>query len=235
MHELKKHLETNGFVTFNLKDYPEYSEYYEYYKKFICNENNNLKEYITGIKANLTKKTGEDFQIQQQFNSFEEAKNFFETEMKPNCYLDEHVNSSQFWYYGNNNEIQHSIQKCFYKIVFDLYGARAEELSHHVSVTYYEPGCFLKKHQDGKCLNRICAILLYLNDEDYNPEWGGNIVFNDNHSVIPTYGNVAVLDFKTHNVYHEVKKITEGYGRYAILSFINLEGFEHEMPSMNYI
>ncbi len=235
MHELKKQLKTNGFVTFNLKDYPEYSEYYEYYKKFICNENNNLKEYITSIKANLTKKTGEEFQIQQEFNSFEEAKNFFETEIKSNCYMDENINSSQFWYYGSSNEIQDNIKTFFYKITSDLYEVTSDKLSHYASLTYYEPGCFLKKHQDGKCLDRICAILLYLNDEDYNPEWGGNIVFNDEHSVVPTYGNIAVLDFKTHNVYHEVKKITEGYGRYAILGFISLEGFEHDMSSMNYI
>ena len=66
-------------------------------------------------------------------------------------------------------------------------------------------------------------MLVYLNDIDYNSEWGGNIVFEGNETVDPIYGNIAILDFKENNSLHEVKKVVGGYGRYAFLDFVGTE------------
>ena len=66
------------------------------------------------------------------------------------------------------------------------------------------------------------TVLVYLNDEDYQLDWGGNIVFERTETIPPIYGNVAILDFKEGNCIHEVKKVVDGYGRFAILSFVSL-------------
>jgi Rps23 Pro-64 3,4-dihydroxylase Tpa1-like proline 4-hydroxylase len=228
MELVKKQLEENGYAYFNMKDYDMFTDDLKNFSKYICNETNNLKKYINSIRVDVIAKdefkhefANGKMQIQKEFDSFEKAKlAMIEADSKMN--IDKH--SFQKWFFGHGSDVNFQFQSLSTKIVKNIYDINpTDKLSHNASLTYYEPGCFLRKHQDGYTSNRLCVVLIYLNDSDYKPEWGGNLTFNDSNTIAPLYGNVAILDFKSHNAFHEVKKVTDGYGRYAFLDFISIE------------
>ncbi len=226
MEELKKQLQEKGYTFFRMQDYPEFIEEYNAYKKYVCNSKNNLLNYIDSVRldANYLKNHYKSFEggrlhLDEQCESFEIIDKKIETEYLPYIDLSE---SPQYWYYGHPHELLDDFKKLSDKIVKNLYGESSDSLQHLANLTYYKPKCFLREHRDGTTGTRICAILFYLNDTDYQTEWGGNIVFEGTETVEPIYGNVAVLDFKEGNCLHEVKKVVDGYGRCAILHFVSI-------------
>jgi Rps23 Pro-64 3,4-dihydroxylase Tpa1-like proline 4-hydroxylase len=222
VEKLKKELQEKGYTFFKMQDYPEFTDDYNELKQYICNSEKNLLEYINSVRINgQTTENTIDNRISKDetCNSFEEIKNKVNREYIPTFDFEE---SAQYWYYGSLTEITDEFKKILSKIVEKLYNEPADNLNHMINLTYYKKDCFLRQHRDGKTGTRICAVLIYLNDEDYKTEWGGNIVFEGTETVDPIYGNVAVLDFKEGNCLHEVKKVVDGYGRYAILDFVSL-------------
>jgi Rps23 Pro-64 3,4-dihydroxylase Tpa1-like proline 4-hydroxylase len=228
MENLKKELQEKGYTFFKMQDYSEFADEYEYYKKYICNAENNLLNNIKSVRFDghaLTNNyksfdTIGRVHLDEGGESFTEIENKFITEYLPNFDLEK---SSQYWYYNHSQEVGKDFQKFINKLVNKLYDVNPYSLDHVTSLTYYKKDCFLKKHRDGKTGTRICAVLIYLNDEDYKMEWGGNIVFEEKETIPPIYGNIAILDFKEGNCLHEVKKVVDGYGRYAILDFVSTE------------
>jgi len=85
--------------------------------------------------------------------------------------------------------------------------------------TYYDKGCYLNNHSDGTGTGRICAILIYLN-ENYDVNNGGILVLNNADNVVPEIGNVAIIDLQSFDIPHMVTEVTDGIGRYAFLSFV---------------
>jgi Rps23 Pro-64 3,4-dihydroxylase Tpa1-like proline 4-hydroxylase len=227
MELVKKQLEENGYAYFNMQDYDIFLDDYEYYSKYKCNQTNNLKENIKGIRVDAVAKpefrnefANGKLQIQKDFSNWEEAKIAMD-DAKNKMSLDKH--SFQRWYFGHDNNVNTEFKSLTSKVVKHIYDLNPNELGHNSSITYYEPGCFLRRHQDGYSGGRLCVVLVYLNDTDYKPEWGGNLVFNNSFTIEPIYGNIAILDFKSHNAFHEVKEVTDGYGRYAFLDFIDIK------------
>jgi Rps23 Pro-64 3,4-dihydroxylase Tpa1-like proline 4-hydroxylase len=228
MELLKQQLNEKGYTYFNMKDYDMFSEDLNYCSKYICNESKNLKNRVTGIRIDGTTKNefksefnNKPLQISHSYPNWEEAKAAMD-EFSSKMNLSESDSFIQKWYYFNNEDINGDFKKIANKVVKELYNI-GDELSHNSIITYYEPGCFLKKHQDGYVDGRLCVVLIYLNDSDYKEEWGGNLVFNDNDTIAPLFGNVAVLDFTKHNAHHEVKEVVDGYGRYAFLCFVSVK------------
>jgi len=221
MEELKKELQEKGYTFFKMQDYSEFADEYEYYKKYICNAENNLLNYINSIRldGNNPNIPNSNFNLNSSYKNFEEA----EIESNKIFKSDQNLVFNQYYYTGGNMDILNDFKKLINKIIEKLYNEPTHNLKHIHSLTYYKPDCFLKEHRDGKNGTRLCAILIYLNDIDYNPEWGGNIVFERTKTVDPIYGNIAILDFKEANCLHEVKKVVDGYGRYAILDFVSTE------------
>lgn len=233
MEQLRKDLQEKGYTFFRMQDYPEFTEQYTKYKKYICNSEKNLLQHMNSVRLDGMSfvdsdryKVGERIQIQDSCNSFEEAN---EVSSK---YLPDGDSSffSQYWFFGEHNDIKEDFKKLIDVIVEKIYDVKPILTRHLTQMTYYKKGCFLKEHRDGKVQNRICAVLVYLNDEDYNMEWGGNIVFEGKETIAPIYGNIAILDFKDNNCLHEVKKVVDGYGRYAILDFVSL-GESEDTPN----
>jgi hypothetical protein len=226
MENLKKELQEKGYTFFKMQDYPEFANEYIEYKKYICNSENNLLNYINSVRLDGKYLENSDKSIEtpgivhldKQAKSFEEIQNKTITDYLPN--LDLEI-SSQYWYYCHPHELGDDFKKFVNKIVQKIYDVNPYSLEHLMSLTYYKKDCFLKEHRDGKTDSRLCAVLIYLNDEDYKTEWGGNIVFEGTETVEPIYGNIAILDFKDNNCLHEVKKVVDGYGRYAILDFVS--------------
>ena len=85
--------------------------------------------------------------------------------------------------------------------------------------TYYNDGCVLKNHSDGTGTGRICALLIYLNEE-YDENDGGILILNNEEKVIPTFGKVAIIDLQSFDTPHMVTKVTGGLGRFALLTFV---------------
>jgi Rps23 Pro-64 3,4-dihydroxylase Tpa1-like proline 4-hydroxylase len=226
MESVKQQLKEQGYTYFNMNDYDMFSEDLKHYSKYICNESKNLKNQIRAIRIDGIAKNefksefnNGKIQINRDYTNWVKAKEAMD---EVSSKMESSLSGSQKWYFFHDTDTNTDFKKLTYKIVKELYDIDGN-LENNSSVTYYEPGCFLKKHQDGYVDGRICVVLIYLNDSDYKPEWGGNLVFNDVDTIAPLFGNVAVLDFTTHNAYHEVKEVVDGYGRYAFLSFVSVK------------
>jgi len=227
MELVKQQLNENGYAYFNMNDYDMFSDDIIHYSKYICNESNNLKNRIRGIRLDGVAKNefksefnNGKLQINGSYPTWEDTKSAMD---ELTSKMDLNVFSFQKWYHAHDHDLNEDFKKLVNKIVKQIYDVDVSKLDQNASLTYYDKGCFLKKHQDGYTDGRICVVLIYLNDSDYKPEWGGNLVFNDNNTIAPLFGNVAILDFKSHNAYHEVKEVVDGYGRYAFLSFVGLK------------
>ena len=86
-------------------------------------------------------------------------------------------------------------------------------------ITLYLKDNYISPHEDGIDGNRLCVLLMYLNDDWENGD-GGEIVVNEEITIPPLFGNVVILDFTQNNINHEVLKvINENFERYAIIKF----------------
>jgi hypothetical protein len=231
IEESKNLLKTKGYTSFNLKDFNE--DYYNKLLPFKCNESNNLKKYMKGLRADA-----DGFATQKDtYNSFEEAEtaknDAIETYFKNNDKLSEGF--SQIYYQSNFNKIfenvtgenLHDSTKNYYKNIiddvvkyyFDL--DKSVRLGNLTNITYYDVDCLLANHSDGTGTGRICALLTYLNEE-YDANDGGLLILNQEHTIVPLFGNIAIIDLQTFDIQHEVTKVVGGLGRFAILSFVKI-------------
>jgi Rps23 Pro-64 3,4-dihydroxylase Tpa1-like proline 4-hydroxylase len=89
-----------------------------------------------------------------------------------------------------------------------------------VKLQFYDKGCQIKLHDDGKPTDRICVFLYFLNDcwEDEN---GGHLILygknNEKIKINPVFPNFVVLDSDL-NLFHEVEKVNKNI-KYNIVSF----------------
>ena len=85
---------------------------------------------------------------------------------------------------------------------------------------FYNEGCEIKLHDDGKSHNRICVFLYFLNNE-WGESNGGHLILHDLNGndikVNPIFPNFVVLD-SDKNLFHEVEKVKNGI-KYNIVSF----------------
>jgi hypothetical protein len=221
--KLKSDLQTKGYTQFNLKDFNE--DYYNELLPLKCNETQNLKHLMLNYRVDgkmIMKPTVSH--LSKRCASFDVAK----TEM------DDIVNTMdldtmfQNWYYCDYLELplNNSIEKIKHNIARSLFSIDDSiKIKNFIgNIAFFHNDCFIVKHKDGTYQDRICAIMIYLN-ETYNINDGGILKLNNEEGVLPIFGNVAVisLDKNNGNPEHEVTKVTGGIGRYAITTFINYE------------
>lgn len=214
LQESKEKLKKDGYIVFNLKDFVEFQSYYDELSDLKCTENNNLKEKMIGLRFNST---SQSIREQIEFKSFTEAyktgESFFEELEK------KEENVFQYWYWSSYDELTDRFKSTIQKLSKEFYDLEEEQLDLYSTCTYYSKNCVLKTHTDGYVNTRICAILIYLN-ENYNKDWGGNLIVG-NDVVVPEYGNVVILNFDNSNIPHGVTMVVDGPGRYAHLSFVS--------------
>ena len=240
--EAKEKLKKDGYTSFELKDFDE--EFYNFLLPLKCNEEKNLKNYYTHLRGDggfhleeYREDTSKDkIKIQTDFESFENAfkkKNEIVHMLKTdsNCMM------SQLWYYCNLSSIippdttnvdryttkepVSKFEKYVYNITkhfFDFEDTQEFCLFAAMS-TYYDEGCMLANHGDGTGTGRICAMLIYLNEE-YDENDGGILILDNEEKVIPTFGKVAIIDLQSFDIQHQVTKVTGGIGRFALLTFV---------------
>jgi hypothetical protein len=240
--EAKEKLKKDGYTSFEIKDFDE--EFYNFLLPLKCNEEKNLKNYYTHLRGDggfhleqYREDTSKDkIKIQTDFESFEEASKK-KNEIVDILKTDSNFMMSQLWYYCNLNSIippdvtgvdRYTIkepiskfEKYVYNITkhfFDFEDTQEYCLFAAMS-TYYNEGCMLANHGDGTGTGRICAMLIYLNEE-YDENDGGILILDNQEKVIPTFGKVAIIDLQSFDIQHQVTKVTGGLGRFALLTFV---------------
>jgi hypothetical protein len=231
IEESKNLLKTKGYTSFNLKDFNQ--DYYNKLLPFKCNESNNLKKFLNGLRVD-----GNGLSLQKDnYNSFEEAE-AEKNKIVESFLLNKNKNSANFAqiYYQNH------FSKIFEKVTGEVLSDSADNYCNHMineivkyyfdldksirlynltSATYYDVECVLGKHSDGTGTGRICAVLIYLNEE-YDTNDGGLLILDEDYIVVPLFGNIAIIDLQTFDIKHEVTKVTGGLGRFALLSFVKI-------------
>jgi Rps23 Pro-64 3,4-dihydroxylase Tpa1-like proline 4-hydroxylase len=202
-------LKTDGFYEFNIKD----SEKLDVLKRLasITKEINYTSACHTGMYDN--------YSSDKPFNELEEMKK----EVAP-------MKLWQFWYQCSNiheyitREDYDKIRQIFIDIVSECYPPNIfSEITVHPHITMFNKQCYINRHTDGTSGVLLCNILLYLN-EDYQSGMGGELVVNDTNVIVPTFGKVAILDFKHNNPAHAVNEVLdENFKRCAIIVGFNYE------------
>jgi Rps23 Pro-64 3,4-dihydroxylase Tpa1-like proline 4-hydroxylase len=239
IEESKNLLKTKGYTHFDLKNFNK--KHWDTLLPFKCNETNNFKKYINGVRADLVfdnTKPGAAITERREFDTIEEANNVKEEILKnhlENKKKEEYPKKvfGQLYYQKSFGEIYSKITnddddknwQIYLGIISDIvkYYYDLDEsviFDYITTATYYDNGCFLANHSDGKNTGRICALLIYFNEE-YDENDGGILILNNEEKIIPTFGKVAIIDLQSFDVPHQVTEVTGGIGRYAVLSFIS--------------
>jgi hypothetical protein len=237
IQEAKEKLKNEGYTSFELIDFDK--EFYNFLLPFKCNEESNLKDKITSLRCDgkkdeyelddnndiISYKTTFAVKIADEFKTFEKASEKKE-ELIDIFKKDTDISCFQTWYFNDLNGIVGNEKFSKYKEYIEnlvKYYFDFEETQEFIiftpTVTYYDLDCELKNHSDGTGTGRVCAILIYLNEE-YDENNGGILILQNTEKVIPTFGKVAIIDLQTFDVQHMVTKVTGGIGRYAMLSFV---------------
>jgi Rps23 Pro-64 3,4-dihydroxylase Tpa1-like proline 4-hydroxylase len=215
---LKEELLSNGYTSFHLKDLDE--EIYNNFKNIF--PIGNLKPEMFGnlkhaIPIDLGYQYDNQSLMKKSFEELDIIKKDIVNKYESDC--------NQVWFYDwifsvntENNPLDKIVRPVFNK----FYDSELEVANSQV--TLYNDSCYLKNHRDGNGEYsgfRRCAILFYLST-DYEKGKGGELVLSSHNEteliVEPTYGNVAILDFTKHDVWHRVEKVI-GYNRYCFISF----------------
>lgn len=229
--EAKEKLKKEGYTSFNLKDFNE--EFYNFLLHIKCNEEKNLKSKMNMLRMDMKSQrhlnsNSKQIQLTKAFDSYELANNYAELTIK-DCYENNELSKfGQYWYYNDLSTILISDEVKTYNdgifnIISYLFDVNVSQLNTHTSQsTYYPKDCFLTNHSDGTGTGRICALLIYLNEE-YDENDGGILILDNKEKVIPTFGKVAIIDLQTFDIKHQVTKVTGGLGRFALISFVKLK------------
>jgi hypothetical protein len=197
-----------------------FEDYYKKLKdKFKLHENS-LFEYYT-IDKNKTRFT---LKLKGEYEYLSECKkeiDNFEGNTK-----------AQSWLYNSIHRdfiLSNIVEKIYKKILSNLYieyvneNLYFENKINMFDLTLYEKNDFIEPHSDGVNPERLCVILLYLND-DYQEGFGGELVIEKEVVVPPLFGNVSILDFTNNNPNHSVNQVLDDeFKRFAFIKFFYKE------------
>ena len=215
---LKEELLTNGYISFHLKDLDE--DIYNNFEKIFPYGNlkpNMFKHLKHAIPIDLGYEYDNQSLMGKQFEELDIIKKDIVKNFKADC--------NQLWFYdwlfevrSENNPLDKVIRPIFNK----FYDSKLDVANSQV--TMYNDGCYLNNHRDGNgeySGHRRCVILIYLST-DYKKGKGGELVLSSNNEteliIEPVYGNVAIMDFTKHDVWHRVEEVID-YNRYCFINF----------------
>ena len=147
------------------------------------------------------------------------------------------------WVFGKNNSgkvhdiLSNDPIKTFQTKFIEKYYPERVSVKYNLSMglQYYDKGCLIDTHDDGRADRRICVFLFFLNEE-WEESNGGNLLLFENKELTgsgyggeidtsnetpillkPNFPNFLVLDSEV-NLVHEVEKIKKGT-RYTAVNF----------------
>jgi len=223
-NKIQSDLQTKGYTHFNLKEYD--MDLYNLLLPFKCNATDNLQSHMTGLRVDGELKPelnlGMSFQLRKDYDSYDIAKN---EKLKA---FEKLKNVEQAWYKQlsnvvcNTKNLNHlDINELIFRLVRKCFQIDDDIVLSTIvnEFTFYDEGCEIKNHKDGMYPERVCSILIYLN-ETYDDSDGGILILDDNESVSPVFGNVAIVSLSDSDVEHRVSKVVGGIGRYALCTFV---------------
>jgi Rps23 Pro-64 3,4-dihydroxylase Tpa1-like proline 4-hydroxylase len=210
----KEHFLEHGYCNASLKDID--LDFYNYLETNFISDNN-LQDKFHQLRFD-----SEVFKTvyRSSIETYEDAR--LKKEEFLNLYKDGYI--TQCWYISHAiDKNQHNvISKGIYNICKYFYDLKETDSidTQETLLSYYDKGCRFSPHKDAATIN-LCSIIIYLN-KNYNKEHGGLLLLNG-EEIVPEFGNVGLMDLSKHDISHGVTKVTEGNGRYAILSFAKLK------------
>lgn len=119
-----------------------------------------------------------------------------------------------------NDDILKNFQKKFVEKYYSDKIRENETLFGSTNLQFYDAGCEIKLHDDGRQENRLCVFLYFLND-NWNEENGGHLILHtkdgESIKINPVFPNFVVLDSDI-NLFHEVELVKKET-KYNIVSF----------------
>jgi Rps23 Pro-64 3,4-dihydroxylase Tpa1-like proline 4-hydroxylase len=187
--------------------------------KFKLNQDSEIEHYI--VDENKIKFT---LKLKGEYQYLSECKTEIDN-LKVNI-------KAQSWLYNSihrDYKISNIIESIYKKILSGVYedyigeNLYSENKINMFDLTLYEKNDFIEPHSDGVDPQRLCVILIYLND-DYQEGFGGELVIENKIIVPPLFGNVAILDFTTNNPIHSVNHVLDdNFKRFAFIKFFYKE------------
>lgn len=231
--ESKEKLKKDGYTSFQISEFSP--KFYNWLLNLKCNNEYNFKNKLTQFRADLDLYGGSRKErINIDFEEFDKASEKKKELLKlltndGKSLLGGASNSviSQIWHFADLSSLFSKLElemEEYQSFVGDMMRyffdfENTQEYSFLSFATYYDDGCRLHNHSDGTGTGRICALLIYLNEE-YDENDGGCLILNNSEKVIPTFGECAIIDLQTFDIQHMVEEVTGGIGRYALLSFV---------------
>lgn len=223
--EAQLSLKNDGFCEFQLKDFDEkiYDKILE--KKYSIKD----KEYLNNFKLVRFDYHSDKPDIHLQSSDIYESHLVAKQKIEEilNEYDKNHI--AQLWLQSPVADEDGQFENIFYKILGHFYPKTEEDVNIGMQWTCYSENCFLKNHNDGQGeeYQNTCAILIYLNEE-WNEEWGGNLILRNDSSawsteigykVVPKLGTVAIIDLETFDKAHAVEDVIGNHNRCALIGF----------------
>lgn len=222
-------MESNNFLTEgayvgNIIDFVTEEEF-ENVKKYA----NNLKNYIKPRRKDYLECI---FTLKDGYEKYSDIRNVaYDNVESTEIFMKENdLKSWQKWYMLKNpwefkQEYGEILDVISLKIVNHLYSGKnyqKNDFNYSGTFTLYEKGHYIENHRDGKDENKLCNVLIYLNEE-HNEGDGGELVLNtytnNKLTIKPLLGNFAVLDFTTDlGVEHSVNVVNGNYMRFTYLN-----------------
>ena len=249
--ETINHLHDTGFAGFNLKelDIDLYNKLYDEIGEGPHTLNHNIKLVRTKWLESLDNEIDWDYlygdaphrlelfsesdygdgrrviEITIRYDNPEECIGFMDRLYKP-----EIREFQQLWCFEIGlpvPEIRESIYNIFSKIINAFYSKQLDVENTIYELTWYRKNGIIYSHKDVWDGNlpdpvKLCSILLYLNKNYDKSHQGQLYVDNDKYVVYPEFGNVALVDYNKYALEHRVEPPTNDYGRYGVLSFIDI-------------
>jgi hypothetical protein len=227
INKIQTDLIVKGYTNFNIINYSK--ELYHYLLPLRCNKYTDLKQFMTSVRVDGNPKESsndiDNIHLDEEYDTFEIAKaKRIET---IGSIADKKL--IQAWHYGLAGKVLASkslnidnLNDMLFKMVKECFNLdeSIELISVVNNVTFYDTECMITNHKDGNDEERVCSLLIYLN-QDYDINDGGCLVLENETIIPPIFGNVALISLDTKfNVQHQVTRVVDGMGRYALCFFI---------------
>jgi len=255
--ETINNLHETGFAGFNLKELDEslYNKLWDEVgdgphtlqhniklvrTKWLQKQNQEInEEWLFGdtsyIKEHYTQDEYEEgvdiIEITVRYEDIQECINFTER-----IHSIDKIKLQQLWCFQIGlpvPEIRESVYDIFYKIIDTFYNKELDTQNSVYELTWYRKNGIIYSHKDvwdGRLPDpvKLCSILLYLNKNYDKSEKGQLYVDHDKYVVWPEFGNIALLDYNKYALEHRVDPPTTDYGRYGVLSFIDIKNVRNK-------
>lgn len=226
--KIQTDLTTKGYTHFNIINYNK--QLYHYLLPLRCNTYTTLEKFMTGIRVDggakqILNDDAPGVHVNEIFKTFEEAKNKrieATNKIAKNKLF-------QAWHFSQSNNVLTSrglnidtLNEYLFQLIKECFQLDTDVMLRNVvdTFTFFDTDCKIANHQDGNEEDRVCSLLIYLN-QDYDINDGGCLVLENETIIPPLFGNVALISLdKKFNVNHQVTKVVGGMGRYALCFFI---------------